>query len=255
MIRIVRSPEPPALQNVRVRMLAAARSALNAGTKIPFAAYDVVKQDLATMQHLKCCYCEKREEQAKYRDVDHHRPKAPYWWLAWTWENLLFSCIDCNRDEKRDQYPLAAGATQLVAEQQAPGAEVPLLIDPSDPAFVPTKEIEFRREKINGKERWVPYGLTARGQKTVEVCGLGRAALLDLYAWHVVDIVRPKLADVFRAVENKDQPAVFQAWGTAKRGLLNPARPFAALSHDAMKTLVRADLRDEYRLTLEMPGS
>jgi len=81
-IRIARAPEPAALAPVRNQRLAAARDAALQGTKIDFQEYDLVKKDLAAMQHNKCCYCEKREEQAKYRDVEHYRPKSLYWWLA-----------------------------------------------------------------------------------------------------------------------------------------------------------------------------
>lgn len=250
MIRIVRVAEPPDLGRVRSERLDTARAAVQTGTRIAFTEYDIVKKDLADMQHRKCCYCEKREEQAKYRDVEHHRPKAAYWWLAWTWENLLFSCIDCNRDEKRDKYPLSPGGIRLVAEQPPPGSESPLLIDPSDPAFDPSKEIEFRRATIQGNERWVPHGLTDRGRATIEVCGLDRAALLDLYSMHVIEFVRPKLEELERVFRDGDARGVVKAWNKAKRGLLAPARPFAALSHDALKTLVRLELRERYQLTL-----
>lgn len=86
MIRVARAPEPAALAPVRNDRLAAARDAILDGTTIDFKEYDIVKSNLAAMQYNKCCYCEKREEQAKYRDVEHYRPKSLYWWLAWTWE-------------------------------------------------------------------------------------------------------------------------------------------------------------------------
>ena len=165
MILVVRPPEPPDLATARTDGLILAASAMAAGTKFTFKAYDIVKPDLAAMQHNKCCYCEKREEQAKYRDVEHYRPKAPYWWLAWTWENLLFSCIDCNREQKRDRFPLSPGDVRLVAHQLAPGGEHPLVLDPSDPGFDPSKEIEFRREAIHGKERW--RATLRQGQPTI----------------------------------------------------------------------------------------
>jgi uncharacterized protein (TIGR02646 family) len=101
---IRRGSEPEGLPALRADKLADARQALREGTKVAFAAYDRVKADLAAMQQRKCCYCEKREEQAKYRDVEHYRPKSSYWWLAWTWENILFACIDCNREHKRDLF-------------------------------------------------------------------------------------------------------------------------------------------------------
>jgi uncharacterized protein (TIGR02646 family) len=255
-IRITRRTEPHALAEVRDDRLQSAREAVRTGRQIAFKEYDIVKPDLFAMQHNKCCYCEKREEQAKYRDVEHYRPKSTYWWLAWTWENLLFACIDCNREHKRNQFPMSDGSVALSAEQSPPGNESPLVLDPSDPAGPdPASEIEFRRERIQSKERWVPHGLTERGRRTVAVCSLDRPPLLDLYAEHVVHVVRPKLRDALAARDVGDARAIFSAWATAKRALLGNERPFRALSHDAMAVIVPAEVRDRYHLQLSRPTS
>jgi len=83
-IRIERAPEPSVLIAQRGEGLAAAREAHRLDTAIDFSGYGEVKDELFAMQHRKCCYCEKLQEQAKYRDVEHYRPKSRYWWLAWT---------------------------------------------------------------------------------------------------------------------------------------------------------------------------
>ena len=253
MIRIARTPEPAALTPVRVEELVKAREARAVGGQTDFKGYEVVKNALARMQHNKCCYCEKREEQAKYRDVEHYRPKAIYWWLAWTWENLLFSCIDCNREQKRSQFPLEDGSLRLDPEEPPPGNERPLVLDPSDPIIDPIEEIRFRHERVQGRERWVPRGLTPRGQKTIEVCGLDRSSLLDLYGFHVEECVRPTIqpfVDSCRAASTSDTPA---AWEKATRSLLAPDRPFRALSRDALEVLVSPELRKQYRIILPRP--
>lgn len=65
-----------------------------------------VKQALDTIFHGKCAYCESLYAKTQPVDVEHYRPKgsvddAPnhrgYWWLAMHWDNLVPSCIDCNR--------------------------------------------------------------------------------------------------------------------------------------------------------------
>jgi uncharacterized protein (TIGR02646 family) len=252
-IRIARVQEPPALALVRVEKLVAARAALAVGEKAECKGYDVVKDDLARMQHHKCCYCEKLEEQPKYRDVEHYRPKASYWWLAWTWENLLFSCIDCNREYKRGQFPLEDGSSPLVPEQSPPGNELPLVLDPSDPVIDPVEQIRFRRERVQGNERWVPHGLTARGRKTIEVCGLDRPSLLDLYRRHVMNVVRPRVEPFFDAHRACNTKTAVKSWQTAIRSLLAPGQQFRALSHDALDVLVPPDLRGQYCLTLPRP--
>lgn len=255
MIKIARTEEPPELLAIREERVAAARQARQAGTKIRFEDYDRVKPQLAAMQSNKCCYCEKREEQAKYRDVEHYRPKAPYWWLAWTWRNLLFSCMDCNREQKRDQFPLAPGSPRLAQEQSPPGLEAPLVLDPSDEAVDPLDEIESRQERVQGLERWVPRPRagSVRGRETIRVCGLERPTLLTLYADHVTYRVRPRLAGVHSAIRRDDPRAVLQIWRSATRALLSVGQPFRALSFDALAVLVPLPVRQQYGLTLERP--
>lgn len=250
MIRIDRGPEPEALASVREDRVSRARDAISRDEPVDFSGYDIGKQDLFERQHHKCCYCEKLQEQAKYRDVEHYRPKHRYWWLAWTWENLLFACIDCNREYKRDQFPLAPGCSALEFPEVPPGREVPLVIDPSDPATEPMNEIEFRREQHQGNERWAPYGLTPRGWETIDVCGLDRPGLLTLYTEHVTHGVRPKLRPLFAAHHAGDARAAYQAWDEARRVLLRPFSEFRALSRDAMRVLVSEPLRRRYNLHL-----
>lgn len=72
-----------------------------------------VKSLLLSVHHRKCCFCEKSlsDEQA---DIEHFRPKAGYvekegqpittpgyYWLAYSFDNLLLSCTFCNRSHKK----------------------------------------------------------------------------------------------------------------------------------------------------------
>ncbi|ANL04648.1 MULTISPECIES: hypothetical protein [Rhizobium] len=86
----------------------------------PFKAYkaDDVALALRNLFHGKCAYCELRYEGGQPMDVEHYRPKGGirerddhrgYWWLAADWNNLLPSCIDCNR--RRGQISADAGMT------------------------------------------------------------------------------------------------------------------------------------------------
>lgn len=65
-----------------------------------------VKRALDEIFHGKCAYCESFYAKTQPVDVEHYRPKGKvddagdhrgYWWLAMDWENLVPSCIDCNR--------------------------------------------------------------------------------------------------------------------------------------------------------------
>jgi hypothetical protein len=82
MIRLARSGEPPTLAAARAKYLPSARAAsVEERSKLLSKGYrDAAVVALFEMQHNKCCYCEKLEEQAKYRDVEHYRPKSVDWW-------------------------------------------------------------------------------------------------------------------------------------------------------------------------------
>jgi uncharacterized protein (TIGR02646 family) len=95
-------------------------------TSYPFKAYkaDDAKERLSMMFAGKCAYCEVFYSSSAPVDIEHYRPKgsvegAPpthrgYWWLASDWENLLPSCIDCNRRRKQTVYEVSTSLHTLM---------------------------------------------------------------------------------------------------------------------------------------------
>lgn len=90
-----------------------------------FSAYksDGVKARLHKLFHGKCAYCESFFASTAPVDVEHYRPKGNveerpdhggYWWLAMDWENLLPSCIDCNRRREQTLPELSHQLTVLM---------------------------------------------------------------------------------------------------------------------------------------------
>ena len=53
-----------------------------------------VKRSLKTLYRGKCAFCEQCIEQFH---VEHFRPKSIYYWLAYSWDNLLAACATCNQ--------------------------------------------------------------------------------------------------------------------------------------------------------------
>ncbi|UQI28495.1 endonuclease [Pseudomonas bijieensis] len=100
------------------------------GDKAPsFAVYksDSVKKQLDELFHGKCAYCESFYASTAPVDVEHYRPKGAvhedathpgYWWLGMDWENLLPSCIDCNRKRKQSMPKLSAKLLTLQEQQR-----------------------------------------------------------------------------------------------------------------------------------------
>jgi len=185
-----------------------------------YAVYrnDEVKRALAALFHGKCAYCETFYAASSPVDVEHYRPKgavkeAPdhpgYWWLAMRWENLLPSCIDCNRrrgqqtitagmtvDEllqlhsapamldpsgKQDRFPVRTGSSHVTSELEPMSGEQPLLLDPS--VDDPRAHLQFH------VGQGMPLGLVSavstdgarseRGQASIDIYGLNRLGLVQ----------------------------------------------------------------------------
>ncbi|MDX9669008.1 MULTISPECIES: endonuclease [unclassified Pseudomonas] len=86
---------------------------------------DSVKTQLYAIFHGKCAYCETFYPAVAPVDVEHYRPKGAvgqdathpgYWWLAMAWENLLPSCIHCNRLNKHATPKLSTQLVELLAD-------------------------------------------------------------------------------------------------------------------------------------------
>lgn len=54
-----------------------------------------VQKLLKELYYLKCAYCEQKLLDAP-KHIEHYRPKDIYYWLAYSWDNLLLCCGSCN---------------------------------------------------------------------------------------------------------------------------------------------------------------
>ena len=58
----------------------------------------------------KCGYCEGKAAHVAHGDVEHYRPKSVYWWLAYCYDNFIYSCQICNQTYKGAHFPLLGTA-------------------------------------------------------------------------------------------------------------------------------------------------
>lgn len=148
MIRLELGAEPDVLRQERGTRLPEAVRLWNlwqASALVPdkkaftesITGYRVSVDDLHRLQYGKCAYCERPTGKAG-SPVEHFRPKngaehengavpgrdpERYWWMAWTWDNLLFACATCNSQaNKGNRFPLEAGSPTI----QAPTAPAAL---------------------------------------------------------------------------------------------------------------------------------
>ncbi|UOQ50965.1 retron system putative HNH endonuclease [Hymenobacter cellulosivorans] len=147
-----------------------------------------VKDQLRKDQHKKCCYCESLFTATSYGDVEHFRPKAGYqqewegplhkpgyYWLAYEWSNLFFSCQLCNQEYKGNYFPLRNQAARAQSHAEVLSLEQPLLLDPTQDD--PEKHLTFVRDAIKG--------LDDRGEESIRAFGLDRPDLIKSRIEHL----------------------------------------------------------------------
>jgi uncharacterized protein (TIGR02646 family) len=262
-IRIHRDPtEPRALAAARASKLADLAKKVATGEKLLDADFDgygaaEVKDALYKMHHRKCCYCEKRIEKEN-EDVEHFRPKrranrvpgsrdrSGYWWLAFTWENLLFSCRQCNT-KKGFKFPLRlqsgvlSSPVVLNASAPAPAASViewPLLIHPAHEQGI--SHIQFQREVYGNRPSWRPCrrDQSVKGACTIRHLRLDREALIEKYDRHVKRFIEPLLEPVREALKRQDRRALWSSFHKARWNIFTHEEEFLGLAYDAVRFFV-----------------
>ena len=102
-------------------------------------AEPVVRRELSSMHNGRCCYCERLRDASRESDIEHFRPKTEvaekspmlpgYWWLAYEWANLFFSCKTCNQQYKRTHFPVRG--TRARSPGDSLNSEEACLLDPA----------------------------------------------------------------------------------------------------------------------------
>lgn len=93
------------------KLMFARRDFLNGITKkndIDTSFWKLSKTQSKKESNGKCAYCEANTQVVAHGDVEHFRPKSIYWWLAYTYDNYLYSCQICNQIHKSDNFPIGA---------------------------------------------------------------------------------------------------------------------------------------------------
>lgn len=240
MIAVQRGEEPEDLQAERRHRLSRALLARQAKEPVEFTGYEAAKDRLYDALHGKCAFCEMplRKEGSP---VEHFRPKQAvmnaasgqakdgYFWLAWTWENLLFACTRCNTHYKKTQFPLVPGTAALKEMCFDLAQESPLLIDPA--RLDPREHIRFGW--VAHRKRWIPYPLKGSelGDKTIRILGLDDD---DQPTRHVRDRVDPWLEQIEAVHAQGNAGDTRDAWKRMLDSLFAPWAPFHAVTWDAL---------------------
>lgn len=132
---------------------------------------------LKNIYHNKCAFCEQIVEQGH---IEHYRPKKKYFWLAYSWDNLLFTCPTCNINKDIHFEILGSPGIFLntpenVKALNQSGAkydeiEQPKMVNPE--ATDPNGNFQFQRDgKILSEDIRFAY--------TIEKCKIDRDGLND----------------------------------------------------------------------------
>lgn len=140
-----------------------------------------IKNKLRESQYGKCAFCESNVYSISHGDIEHFRPKKfwiqndiigkegpGYYWLAYEFNNLLFSCQICNQREKKNYFPIIRPEYRARNHHQASNIkkEKPFFVNPieENPKFL----IEFNGAEAKGVDK------RHRGKKTINALGLNR---------------------------------------------------------------------------------
>jgi uncharacterized protein (TIGR02646 family) len=163
-----------------------------------------IKSKLFKIYNHKCAFCEQRVE---ILAAEHFRPKDVYYWLCYSWDNLLLACVGCN-SSKGNNFDVVNRAVYtandinnihgLSAQYQV--LEQPKFIHPeqedAEPLLIFNIKGNIRSDDI-------------RMKYVIKKCNLDREILSDF---------RKKVYD---KVENKVQDLVLQYKVTGKKKYLH----------------------------------
>lgn len=201
-----------------------------------------VRHALQTAQYRKCCYCESLIGANAPGDVEHYRPKAysqqkqgsaknfpGYYWLAYDWSNLYYSCQICNRSNKRNLFPIQDEDERARKHSDDLSRESPLIVDPGG-VDDPRMHIRFHGE--------LAKGVTCSGKTTIKVLCLNRALLFEERLRRYQELRR--LFDVRRLLEDSNNDQSRRLFEEASKELEAAARPdsgFSAMATDCLAEL------------------
>lgn len=202
------------------------------GAKPKFAVYKDknVKNKLDRLFNGKCAYCESQYAATQPMDVEHYRPKNAvkgegdhdgYWWLAMNWENLLPSCIDCNR-ERTQTFVLSDGSSKVMTLGK--GSKFPIA-DIDNRAYSPNDSLDDEEAllinpctmQVQDHLKWkfdsgfcLAEHRDPAGKNSIEVYGLNRMGLVRrrTIVLRRLEALKRTIIGLARALELVSEPKV-----------------------------------------------
>lgn len=268
MIRIKRLPTPKALADPdspgpheRARAERFYEIEENRLKKLPggFKAYKHpdVKIALEESFHGKCAYCEGVYVAYHPVDIEHFRPKGGvidrgvlrkpgYYWLAAEWDNLLPSCIDCNRARKHETIQtgpeLSGKANLFPISNENSRARLPhqernekrLLLHPCRDR--PSAHLAFQADGV-------VLATSTKGRESIKVYGLNRLDLIRARRKRYSRVIAQMSQTTYALKKLKDSNAIEDksALASCLHNLFkftDPTEPFLGLVEPLVKPYI-----------------
>ena len=231
------------------------------------------KRSLFEAQQGKCAWCERRTDFSS-APVDHYRPKdgawrnlpkeplrvdeGYYWWLAWSWSNLLFSCVRCNdAGHKANYFPLRRerGAqlfhASLCGSLHGPAHRcewrAPPVIGPCWPrGSARPHRVADNMDFDPSDWTWTPLGRTEEGSATIKILMLEELA--EDVQQHVRTALLPSIKEMKAHIRAKRLAAARRLWNQLLKDNLAPGSTLTAFTWQALALLVPEDYRRKHGL-------
>jgi hypothetical protein len=271
------------------------RKAANRSKEFKFKVYQdpSVREGLEKLFRMKCAYCETKIGAGDESEIEHWRPKGAvkeidgrrsfpaYYWLASTWENLLLSCLKCNRPRKyripggeEDDpvwersgkgmiFPLTEGDVRAT-KQGGEDSEHPLLLNPCKDKpgtyldFVVLDEVDPTRKALL-RPKTAAGTRFERAASSIDIYSLNRPPLLERRQLALTTLQRD-LADfkvafeTFKALppgEPRDNQAqLMKSRAEAIKERLKPEAEYRLMTDQALKHFL--DRNPAVRKALEL---
>lgn len=137
-----------------------------------------VQKKLNSIYHLKCAFCEQKLLDS-LKHIEHYRPKATYYWLAYSWDNLLLACGSCN-SAKGDRFRIKEDKVNYDNESYESIHSLGNGYDDIEKPFIINPEKDDILKDIKYDKNAKIYSENKRVQHTIEnACNLNRYELIE----------------------------------------------------------------------------
>ena len=166
-----------------------------------------IKTALKGLYHGKCAFCEQKIEAAH---IEHFRPKSIYYWLAYSWDNLLYICPTCNT-KKSDSFEVS-----IRASYQAEDLEKIHGLASEYHAIEQNKMIHPELENVESQIYFTLNGkissFNSRVQYTIDTCQL-RRDFLNAERKNLIDELEKKIVSRLMEHHSEDAHAAAKIFG------------------------------------------